>query len=222
MYWKNARAAQGHAEPTSPHLLAVSLMLPPSRPRQTPLSQQPPRSQLSKQPPRTQLFLVSRGLAIAAPNVLAWIGTHHPAVMEPTKFSCPATNASLHLWFRAAPRHHRFRTAGCRQPRLSACRQASSRPLPLMQTFRQLVSAPSTARCDFVWRTLSRVAEKTTATTSMPGVCSFLARRAGMTLLWRTCTLIRNLCRTTRSWCPVASPPQRLVLIRRTNGRQIS
>ena len=53
----------GRGGPASLHLLAVSLMLLPARPGHTQLSQQPPRGQLFLQLPR--------GLAIAAPNVLA-------------------------------------------------------------------------------------------------------------------------------------------------------
>ena len=46
-----------------------------ARPRQTHMSQQRARGQLFQQLPRR--------LEIAAPNVLAWIGTHHPAMMGP-------------------------------------------------------------------------------------------------------------------------------------------
>ena len=53
----------GRGGPASFYLLAVSLMLLPARPGHTQLSQQPPRGQLFLQLPR--------GLAIAAPNVLA-------------------------------------------------------------------------------------------------------------------------------------------------------
>ena len=55
---------------------------------------EPRQTQLSQQPPRGQLFLhVPRCLAIAAPTALAWIGTHHLAMMGPITLPCPATNA---------------------------------------------------------------------------------------------------------------------------------
>ena len=59
---------------------------------------------------------------------------------------------------------------------LSVCRQASSSLLSLRPTVRLLVSALGTARCAVVWTTLSLVSERTTATGSMLGVCSFLVQ----------------------------------------------
>ena len=166
---------------------------------------------MSRQLPRSQLSLqVRRARAAVTSSVLAGLDwdsssgdgdTYHASASSNQRLSAPWISTSPPA--AAASRQQDADDPGC---------QASSRPLSLKPT----VSAPSTARCDFV-RTLSRVVEKTTATGSKHGVCSFLAWRAGMTLLWRSCTLIRKLRRTTRRCRLFVFQHQRFVLIKRTN-----
>ena len=144
--------------------------------RQMQLFRQPPRSHLSQQPPGTQSFLwVPKCLVIAARNVSAWIGTHHPSMMWPITLPCPATSACLHPGFRADPRHHRLQTAECRRPPPASLPPGFQSPPPsLTVTVRLLVSraveCPLRLRVDDAFS----FTEKTTATGSMLGVCSVL------------------------------------------------
>ena len=72
-----------------------------------------------------------------------------------------------------------------------------------MATVPSMDKTRSSARCGSVWRTLSRVTEKTTATGLMLGACNCSAQRAGVTPSLRICALIRNWSQTVRNRRPI-------------------
>ena len=192
----NASAWQELGEPAPPHLLALFLMLHLARRC---------RMQLSLHVPRSS----SRDMKCAG---LDWHSSSGDGDTCHLRLPAP--------WVSSSSPSRRLWTAACRRHRPETCRQASSRPLPLTLTTPLPASAPWTARCGSVWRTLSRVTEKTTATGSMLCPCNFSAQRAGVAPSWRICALVRNWSQTARNRRFIVFWHLRYVLVRWTNGRR--
>ena len=110
----------------------------------------------------------------------------------------------------------------CRRPRLSASHQVFSRSVLQMPTAHSLASAQSTARCVFVWTTVSGVTKKMTTTASTPGAPVRLPRQADMQLSSLTFTQIGNQPQSSWNSRPVALLVLLLVLISAAGDRLIS